>query len=125
MNVIYQHPIFTKLDLSSTIELAQKSEAGPQWNHEDALVAAELYRTFLWLCWKYPDQRIVPNSVIDEFWHLHILDTKKYAHDCQWLFGRMMHHNPFLGLRDDNDKLQEGFASTIALVKEHFPELAT
>ena len=31
---------------------------------------------------------------VDEAWHLHILDTQKYAQDCQDLFGGFLHHIP-------------------------------
>lgn len=117
------HPIFTDLDLEPIVELAMTSEAGPRWSRENALVAAELYRSFLWLCWAYPGENIVPNTIVDQFWHLHILDTKRYAADCDEIFGHMLHHNPYLGLRQDQDRLQSSFERTLMLVQRHFPEL--
>lgn len=121
----HEHPIFNALDLESIIDLSIRSDAGPRWSIEDARTAADLYRSFLWLCWAYPDENIVPNSVIDQFWHLHILDTRRYADDCQKIFGRMLHHNPYLGLRDDQDKMHGSFARTLELVGRHFPEFIT
>lgn len=35
-----------------------------------------------------------PSQDIDDFWHQHILDTRKYAIDCEYLFGFMLHHDP-------------------------------
>jgi hypothetical protein len=50
-------------------------------------------------------QREYVRDDLDQFWHQHILDTLKYATDCNALFGRMIHHNPHLqrGSEQDND----------------------
>jgi hypothetical protein len=42
---------------------------------------------------------------VDTFWHYHILDTLKYAEDCQAVFGYFLHHFPYLGLRGEEDLL--------------------
>lgn len=34
-----------------------------------------------------------PSSVIDEVWHLHILDTQHYMQECMAAFGAVIHHN--------------------------------
>ncbi|MBP5857997.1 hypothetical protein KAJ83_13345 [Marivibrio halodurans] len=48
---------------------------------------------------------IVPNRVIDEFWHMHVLDTEKYKSDCERVFGEMFHHYPYYGMRSEADRL--------------------
>ena len=69
---------------------------------EQAVALAEVgYRQFLKLAAKYPDVPVVPNEEIDEFWHMHILDTQRYAPDCERIFGRMIHHDPYLGVDPD------------------------
>jgi hypothetical protein len=40
---------------------------------------------------------------VDTFWHYHILDTRKYAADCQAVFGQFLHHFPYSGLRGNED----------------------
>jgi hypothetical protein len=40
---------------------------------------------------------------VDTFWHYHILDTLKYAEDCQAVFGYFLHHFPYMGLRGEDD----------------------
>ena len=51
---------------------------------------------FLFLKYKYGQQYSVPPSIeIDEFWHSHILYTRKYDQDCLLIFGRYLHHYPF------------------------------
>jgi hypothetical protein len=48
--------------------------------------------------------KMIPNRFIDEFWHAHILDTEKYAKDCQQVFGQYFHHYPYYGMRNEEDR---------------------
>ena len=64
----------------------------------NAAEAEMMYRRFLLLHQKYPNMSLVPNKLIDEVWHQHILFTQKYAEDCQMLFGSFLHHRPTFGL---------------------------
>jgi hypothetical protein len=34
----------------------------------------------------------LPES-LDDFWHAHILDTRKYNDDCRHLYGTFLHHD--------------------------------
>jgi hypothetical protein len=70
------------------------------WTQERADAAQAEYVRFLTLLQKKPKFMLVPwldehgRDDLDQFWHQHILDTAKYAADCQTLFGKMIHHNP-------------------------------
>lgn len=66
----------------------------PRWQPELAATCEKLYKRFLWLIAKYPDERLVPTRDIDEFWHNHILYTSEYMHDCQAIVGKYIHHFP-------------------------------
>src|SRR5882757_4832583 len=57
------------------------------------------YRRFLYaLAHKRPEDFISPPTPeVDEFWHQHILDTRKYRKDCKTVFGQFMDHTPGLG----------------------------
>lgn len=92
------------------------------WSLEKCDKVAELYKMYLQLCKIYPTNGIVPTHYIDEFWHQHILDTLKYADDCQNLFGYFLHHYPYFGLRgvEDAQALADSFENTRALFMEHF-----
>ena len=72
------------------------------------------YKNFLLLNYLYPNRRNVPNENIDEFWHYHILDTKKYREDCESIFGRFLDHNPYFGLsnKEEYQELQKEFEET-------------
>ncbi|MGN6085250.1 glycine-rich domain-containing protein [Trinickia sp.] len=62
------------------------------------------YRQFLKLAAKYPDAPIVPSEEVDEFWHMHILDTQRYGADCERIFGYMIHHDPYSGIDGAQDE---------------------
>jgi hypothetical protein len=66
------------------------------WTVEGCLEVENLYRMFLALKARYPERRFVPNGPIDDFWHAHILDTRAYEQDCQYMFGGFLHHFPYL-----------------------------
>jgi len=81
-----------------------------------------LYRSFLKLCLLYPRLHVVPTDGIDRVWHAHLLDTRKYRADCDYLFGRFLDHYPYAGLRGEADRRawQEDFARTCELFGQHF-----
>jgi|GEM_PF-1555740 len=93
------------------------------WSKEHLDKICRLYRNFLILSVKN-SKLIVPSKEIDEFWHNHILDTKKYIKDCNQIFGKYWHHYPYLGLDKDTDlsSLQDIFAETQRLYHEEFGE---
>lgn len=59
----------------------------------------------------------VPPALVDDFWHLHILDTEKYENDCR-LMDCFIHHTPDDGTGD----LDGEFDSTIASYEKTFGE---
>jgi hypothetical protein len=52
----------------------------------------------------YPAEQTAPLFDVDTFWHYHILDTMKYAADCENVFGYFLHHFPYIGLRGEDDE---------------------
>jgi len=93
-----------------------------KWSLSKADKVGDLYIKFLKLIEIYPDKSIVPTEAIDEMWHMHILDTRKYQADCQKLFGRFIHHFPYYGVRnsDDESAMKESFEETVILFEKHF-----
>ena len=93
-----------------------------KWNIQQTKEAISRYRMFLLLVYLYPNSQLVPNQQIDRVWHYHILDTMKYAEDCEMLFGKFIHHFPYFGERGkiDRDNLQIAFEQTQVLFQEHF-----
>jgi hypothetical protein len=108
------------------IAKAMDPVSGYGWNRATAEEIAQLYRVFLFLCLNHPQQVIVPIREVDEFWHLHILDTENYHSDCQKIFGYYLHHFPYAGLDKNSDKMkdeQRALEETLQLVQKYFPHL--
>jgi hypothetical protein len=102
--------------------LKQKLGQEKGWSVEYQEEVEDLYQRFLALNIIYPEQKICPTGPIDEFWHAHILDTRAYEQDCNYLFGYFLHHFPYFGMRgaDDYAALQMAFDSSRELFIRHF-----
>lgn len=85
------------LDLESVKRRLMHEKGEYRWSAERADRAEAGYRRYLTLRAKYPGVQMSPTLDIDTFWHAHILDTRKYAEDCDTLFGGLLHHVPSLG----------------------------
>ncbi len=83
--------IIENLDLDSVI-IRMKRDAG--LSTEQIQQAITEYKQFLELRLTSGEDKIVPTEMADKAWHYHILDTKKYAADCDNIFGEFMDHNP-------------------------------
>jgi hypothetical protein len=96
---------------------------GKGWTSERVDIVELWYRRFLKLC-AVRSKDLVPTKLVDEMWHAHILDTRKYHADCQAIFGHYLHHFPYFGIRGEEDRRNEerSFQSTLALFEEFFGE---
>ena len=79
-------------------------ESGEGWSLEKADAVEFEYRRFLYLMKIFPQEQTAPLMDVDIFWHYHILDTMKYAIDCEAVFGYFLHHFPYIGLRGQDDE---------------------
>lgn len=79
-------------------------ESGEGWSLEKANAVEFEYRRFLILMKQFPQEETAPLMDVDTFWHYHILDTLKYAADCEQVFGYFLHHFPYIGLRGEDDE---------------------
>lgn len=101
------------------------------WMRKDAEDTAHYYRNFLLLAKKArhghfndaPETlKSIPASYdVDEFWHMHILDTRKYIEDCNAIFGTYLHHYPYLGI-DGKSTLADSAEAFEDMQKSHFAE---
>jgi hypothetical protein len=112
------------LDLESVKLRLMDPVLGEGWTREYADSIETAYKTYLTLVAKYQDdaEDILLAKDVDEFWHTHILQTMKYAADCQAAFGGFLHHEPHVGaitqeLRDKRGKLAD---KTRALYEREF-----
>jgi hypothetical protein len=103
----------TELDLEPIKFKLMDSEDGLGWSLAQCDTVENDYKKFLILCLKYPRETVVPTGLVDKFWHYHILDTRKYAQDCERALGYFLHHFPYLGVRGTEDKLKLDRVSVI------------
>ncbi|HLP43910.1 MAG TPA: glycine-rich domain-containing protein-like [Candidatus Nanoarchaeia archaeon] len=92
--------LIQSLDLSKIINKVKEKQG---WTDEQATDAECKYRQYLYMGLKYEGVSLVPSKDIDEVWHAHILDTKKYMVDCQAIFGRFIHHVPNYGVHSTGE----------------------
>lgn len=92
------------------------------WSKEKLEIIEVQYKRMLYIWFKYRDKILPTSEDIDEFWHYHILDTKKYHQDCFKIFGCYRHHNPYFGFGDKKPALIAAFADTLTLYIKEFRE---
>jgi len=77
------------LDLDAVVSvLVEKDKYTPG----KAAELTEEYRKYLALA--SSGHNPVPSKKVDDAWHAHILNTKKYQADTKSLFGQVLHHEP-------------------------------
>jgi len=86
------------LDVESVKVRMMDPVRGEGWTREHADGIEIAYKNFLTMLVKHPEdaEEIALSEDTDEFWHSHILQTEKYADDCQEMFGNFLHHSPHL-----------------------------
>ena len=85
---------------------------------------AELeYKKFLTLNLIYPEIMFIPSTLVDKFWHQHILDTQSYVNDCNAVFGDYLHHQTSFDRADSKKAQQAIFENNIELYQVHFGQL--
>ena len=98
MSTHTEYAAFEALDLNPIKTKLMHEASGEGWSEARANAVATEYRRFLFLMKKYPDAGASPTVDVDTFWHYHILDTMKYARDCEAAFGFFLHHYPYVGI---------------------------
>src|SRR5262249_40432374 len=111
-----------EMDLEPVMVKAMDPEEGYGWTLDFTVAIAEEYRRYLTLCVENPDIPVVPSNFVDDFWHLHILDTEKYQEDCQEYLGFFLHHFPYFGMRGPEDaaNLTAAWLRTRELYRDRF-----
>lgn len=92
------------------------------WTRMTVVETESAYRHFLALNLLFPSTTFAVNRIVDEYWHQHILDTLKYAADCEMVFGHLLHHYPYFGIEGEEDRRQklEAFVFTQRIWEEVF-----
>jgi hypothetical protein len=115
-------PSIKAIDLTIIKKKLLHPSTNEDWTAEEFDKAEIEYKKFLTLHYLHPNANLVPTGAIDEIWHNHILNTRKYAEDCENAFGHFLHHFPSFGLngKEDEEKLEEFYTKTASLFNQHF-----
>jgi len=110
------------LDLDPIKLKLMDAEEGQGWSREYADRMELAYKRLLTLLATHPEETLAPSKDVDKFWHGHILDTLKYAEDCDKLFGTFLHHFPYFGMRgvEDAANLAKAAENTRRLYRQEF-----
>lgn len=123
---IYKHGLHPMVEALNFDRLKWKlsESAEAKMTKDECELAEREYRRYLTLKKLYPGVELVPNKMLDEFWHAHILDTVAYHADCESVFGFYVHHFPYFGIYGDDDyqNLVTAFEKTKSLYELHFGE---
>lgn len=110
-------------DLLSVVRFTHKKMAKhgemPVLTEQEAVEALRQYYALPIL--EYPRQQFTISSVVDEYWHWHLLDTRGWRDFCNRVYGCMMHHVP---LDPDNHvdftRVRSLYKETRRLLVKHF-----
>lgn len=116
-------PAIAGIDLEMVKMKLREPGEGENWTKEQCDSAEVEYKRYLQLC-KTFGKGIVPNKIMDKFWHFHILDTRAYHKDCDAVFGYYLHHFPYFGMRGEQDEkdLENGWILTKQRYLDTFKE---
>src|ERR1700704_1202647 len=112
------------LDLDPIKLKLMDPEEGQGWSREYVERMEVAYKRFLTLLTTHPEETLAAGKDVDKFWHGHILDTLKYAEDCDKVFGCFLHHFPYFGMRGEEDAaaLNDAGKQMQHLYKQEFGE---
>jgi hypothetical protein len=112
----------SELDLNPIKVKLMHEESGEGWSRAQADAVEAEYRRYLYLMKFFPNEPMAPLAEVDIFWHYHILDTMKYAVDCEDIFGYFLHHFPYVGLRSDEEDHEAAAVRMSTLYEQIFGE---
>jgi len=111
---------FSYLDLSRFVPKLLREESLSFPHAPIAWSSIVEYKRFLAIKKNYPDLEIAPSPLVDKVWHMHILDTKQYMKDCDYIFGSYMHHEPSF---DPDEKEQVEMAKRYRITLDAYEKI--
>lgn len=85
----------------------------------EARAALDEYRRFCFLAVTV-DHAVTPSELIDEVWHTHIIDTRRYERFCADVLQYELHHVPSRGGSGETLKHQRQYADTLDSYRRFF-----
>lgn len=99
--------LMCELQAEMEVDVDDKHAEGPAWPPAFAEAAIREYCRFLALAYTFKEA--VPALAVDEVWHQHICDTRRYSKDVENVFGAgvKLHHYPYFGLGGEHGERAE------------------
>src|SRR5262245_60195524 len=90
------------------------------WSPEKSRAAIEEYKKFIYLVCVAPSP-LTPSEVVDQVWHLHLVDTRSYWTDlCEGVLGRPIHPEPITGGTGRTYHILDHYADARSLYASEF-----
>ena len=90
------------------------------WSSARAARAIAEYRRFVVLA-VAAGHPVSPPPEVDEVWHLHLTDTRRYWQEfCPEVLGQPLHHEPSRGGPEERQRLEDQYAATVASYQRLF-----
>jgi len=113
------------LDLTRFVSKLLRDESQKFTSESLAWTAIFEYKRFLQMKKSFPKLELAPSPLVDEVWHMHILDTRAYMKDCERIFGGYIHHSPSFGDSDEEKKgMADRYTETMEVYEKVFGESA-
>lgn len=112
------------IDLQLVKQKLMDPDEGTGWSADFCDAVCQEYLRFLALVRACPELVAVPSRIVDQAWHWHILDTRRYAADCERVLGYFLHHDPQITVTEaDAEAALRGWAAdTLSAYRQHFGE---
>jgi len=97
---------------------------GKGWTENYAKLVFREYCRFMGLVSAFG--RVTPSMDVDEVWHGHITDTRRYEKDCIRIFGKKIHHYPYFGIGGEHgtrEQLQKRYDLSLSRYVSTFGEI--
>lgn len=81
------------------------------------------YKKYMFLRCVVPHGVCIPTSeMVDDLWHAHVLDTRRYQEFCQEVKGEMIHHKPTAADEENFALMPQYQSNTLSMYRKYFGE---
>lgn len=108
--------------VSDAVTFSEKLRRATGWSRATAARAIQEYKRFIILA-VVAGHKVSPSKAVDEVWHLHLTDTRRYWDEfCPVVLGRPLHHEPSRGGAIEDEMLAHQYRQTLASYERLFGE---
>ncbi|WP_139189251.1 hypothetical protein [Thalassobaculum litoreum] len=108
--------------LKSQFLCGSQDKEGLGWSQDKADAVESLFKEWLYLKRVYYGELVPPDFICQDLWQIYLKDSIKYVTDTSAIFGQYLHHFPYFGIGDKQEKKRRevAFLHTKSRYKELF-----